>query len=244
VRIVTYNVRGFRDGRERVAAVVRGLHPDVLLLQESGPRRDLRRFAQDVGMRAAHDPWSPFRRRVKNAVLLADPWRFISVELVRFHGAPRWYPRGALIARVSAGDDDVRAVSTHFGLGGAERASQADSLLALAAPSAGEAVIVGGDLNATPDMRAVRRISATLTDVWPGAGHGPGPTFPAVAPAARIDYVFVGGQLQVIHARVATDDASNASDHLPVSVDLRLRGEAEGVDQDLVRERRPGFRKS
>jgi endonuclease/exonuclease/phosphatase (EEP) superfamily protein YafD len=85
-------------------------------------------------------------------------------------------------------------------------------------------VIVGGDLNATPDMRAVRRISATLTDVWPGAGHGPGPTFPAVAPAARIDYVFVVGHLQVMHARVATDDASNASDHLPVSVDLRLMG--------------------
>ena len=152
MRVVTYNVRGFRDGRERVAAVVRGLHPDVLLLQESGSRRDLRRFAQDVGMRAARDPWSPFRRRVKNAVLLADPWRFTSVELVRFHGAPRWYPRGALIARVSAGDDVVRAVSTHFGLGGAERASQADSLLALAAASEGGAVIVGGDLNATPDM--------------------------------------------------------------------------------------------
>ena len=85
-------------------------------------------------------------------------------------------------------------------------------------------MIVGGDLNATPDMRAVRRISAALTDVWPGAGHGQGPTFPAVAPAARIDYVFVGGRLEVMQARVATDDASNASDHLPVSVDLRLMG--------------------
>jgi endonuclease/exonuclease/phosphatase family metal-dependent hydrolase len=207
-----------------VAAVVRGLHPDVLLLQETGSRRDLCRFAQDVGMRAARDPWSPFRRRVKNAVLVADPWRFTSVELVRFHGTPRWYPRGALIARVSASDEVVRAVSTHFGLGGAERASQADRLVALAAPSEGGAVIVGGDLNATPDTRAVRRISAALTDVWPGAGHGEGPTFPAVAPAARIDYVFVSGQLQVLRARVATDDASNASDHLPVSVDLGLTG--------------------
>jgi endonuclease/exonuclease/phosphatase family metal-dependent hydrolase len=222
VRVVTYNVRGFRDGRERVAAVVRGLRPDVLLLQETGSRRDLRRFAQDVGMRAARDPWSPFRRRVKNAVLLADPWRFMSVELVRFHRAPRWYPRGALVALVSAGGDVVRAVSTHFGLGGEERGSQADRLVALAAPSEGGAVIVGGDLNATPDMRAVRRISAALTDVWPGAGHGQGPTFPAVAPTARIDYVFVGGQVQVMHARVETADASNASDHLPVSVDLRL----------------------
>ena len=229
MRVVTYNVRGFRDGRERVAAVVRGLRPDVLLLQETGSRRDLRRFAHDVGMRAARDPWSPFRRRVKNAVLLADPWRFTSVELVRFRGAPRWYPRGALVARATAGVDVVRTVSTHFGLGGAERAAQAESLVDLAAASDGGAVIVGGDLNATPDMRAVRRISAALRDAWTDAGHGPGPTFPAVAPAARIDYVFVGGQVQVMHARVATDDASSASDHLPVAVDLRLNAGEPGA---------------
>ena len=49
VRVVTYNVRGFRDGRRRVAAVVRELAPDVLLLQETGSRRDLRRFAAGGG---------------------------------------------------------------------------------------------------------------------------------------------------------------------------------------------------
>ena len=223
MRVVTYNVRGFRDGRGRVAAVVRGLRPDVLLLQETGSRRDLRRFADDVGMRAARDPWSPWRRRVKNAVLLADPWRFTSVELVRFDQTSRWYPRGALVARASADGEVVRAVSTHFGLGGSERSSQADRLVALATP-AGGAVIVGGDLNATSDTRAVRRISAALTDAWSDADHGQGPTFPAIAPAARIDYVFVGGPVEVMDARVVTTDASNASDHLPVAVDLRLTG--------------------
>ena len=222
MRVVTYNVRGFRDGRGRVAAVVRDLRPDVLLLQETGSRRDLRRFAHDVGMRAARDPWSPLRRRVKNAVLLADPWRFTSVELVRFRGAQRWYPRGALVVRATAGADVVRAVSTHFGLGGAERAAQAQSLVDLAASPDPGAVVVGGDLNATPDMRAVRRISAALRDAWTDAGHGPGPTFPAVTPAARIDYIFVSGRVRVMHARVATDEASSASDHLPVAVDLRL----------------------
>ena len=224
MRVVTYNVRGFRDGRERVAAVVRGLRPDVLLLQESGSRRDLRRFADEVGMRAARDPWSPFRRRVKNAVLLADPWRFMSVELVRFRGASRWYPRGALIARATTGVDVVRTVSTHFGLGGAERAAQAASLVDLAAAPDGGAVIVGGDLNATPDMRAIRRISSALRDAWTDVGHGPGPTFPAVAPAARIDYIFVGGRVEVLHARVAADSASSASDHLPLAADLRVNG--------------------
>jgi endonuclease/exonuclease/phosphatase family metal-dependent hydrolase len=223
VRVVTYNVRGFRDGRAHVATVVRGLAPDVLLLQETGSRRDLRRFARDVDMRAARDPWSPFRRRVKNAVLVRDPWRFASIELVRFPAGLPWYPRGALVARATTGRDTIRAVSTHFGLGGPERAAQAGSLLEVAAASDGAAVVVGGDLNATPDARAVRRIAEVLRDAWPDAGHGEGPTFPAVAPAARIDYVFVGDGVRVMHARVAIG-ASNASDHLPVAVDLHLTG--------------------
>jgi len=223
MRVVTYNVRGFRDGHEHVETVVRRLAPDVLLLQETGSRRTLRRFASDVDMRAARDPWSPFRRRVKNAVLLRDPWRFASTELIRFPEARRWYPRGALVARAASGAATVVAVSTHFGLGGAERVAQAGSLLEIAAASRGEAVIVGGDLNATPETRAVRLIAEALRDAWPDAGEGEGPTFPAVTPTARIDYLFVGDGARVTHVRVGTE-ASNASDHLPVVVDLILEG--------------------
>jgi endonuclease/exonuclease/phosphatase family metal-dependent hydrolase len=221
VRVVTYNVRGFRDGPERVAAVVRGLGPEVLLLQETGSRRGLRRFARHVDMRAAHDPWSPFRRRVKNAVLLGGPWRFTSIELIRFPATTRWYPRGALVARATAGRDTIVAVSTHFGLGGAERAAQAVALQGVVTDADGAAVIVGGDLNATPDARAVRRIADALRDAWAAAGRGDGPTFPAVAPSARIDYVFVGDGVRVTDARVGAS-ASKASDHLPVAVDLHL----------------------
>jgi endonuclease/exonuclease/phosphatase family metal-dependent hydrolase len=222
VRAVTYNVRGFRDGRGRVTAVVRELAPDVLLLQESGSRRDLRRFGDELGMRVARDPWSPLRRRVKNAVLLAEPWRFNSIELKRFPGARRWYPRGALVARATAGADAIWTVSVHFGLGGAERAGQSASLTDLVEALGGGVVIVGGDLNATPDMRAIARITATLRDAWSLAGHGEGPTFPAFAPAARIDYVFVGNGGTIVGARVGAEGASEASDHLPVAVDLRL----------------------
>lgn len=221
MRVMTYNVRGFRDGLERLATAVRQLAPDVLLLQETGSRGALRRFARHVDMRVAHDPWSPFRRRVKNAVLLADPWSFTSIELVRFPAAPRWYPRGALVTRATSGHNTVLAVSTHFGLGGAERATQAVALQGAATDADGAGVIVGGDLNATPDTRAVRRLADAFHDAWTAAGRGDGPTFPAVAPSARIDYVFVGEGIRVLDARVGTN-ASNASDHLPVVIDLRL----------------------
>jgi endonuclease/exonuclease/phosphatase family metal-dependent hydrolase len=222
VRVVTYNVRGFRDGRSRVAAVVRELAPDVLLLQETGSRRDLRRFAAETGMRAARDPASPLRRRVKNAVLVAEPWSFVSFRLERFVDARRRYPRGALIARASAGSDVVWAMSVHLGLDGAERASQAARVTELAAELGGGLVIVGGDLNATPAMGAIARIAGSLRDAWSEAGTGEGWTFPAAAPTARIDYVFVGEGGSIVGVKVGVEGAARASDHLPVAVDLRL----------------------
>ncbi len=172
-------------------------------------------------MRAAHDPWSPLRRRVKNAVLLAEPWLLASSRLERFAGARRWYPRGALVARVSAGSGDIWAISIHLGLDGAERARQAERVIDLVAGLDGGLAIVGGDLNATPDMRATARIAAALRDAWSQAGVGEGWTFPASAPTARIDYVFVGEGGSVVGATVGASGAATASDHLPVVVDLR-----------------------
>ena len=83
-------------------------------------------------------------------------------------------------------------------------------------------MIVGGDLNATPDMRATSRIADALRDAWAQAGEGEGWTFPAPAPTARIDYVFVGEGGSVVGATVGASGAAEASDHLPVAVDLRL----------------------
>lgn len=220
MRVVTYNVRGFRDGRHRVAAVVNSLQADVVLLQETGSRRALRRFASDVGMRAARDPWSPFQRRVKNAVLLAAPWHFISIELVRFGRATHWYPRGALVVRAATDEHTLCALSVHFGLDGAERGRQAGALQRLVAALDGDVVVAGGDLNATPDMQGPTRVAAELSDAWAEAGTGDGATFPASAPAVRIDYVFVADGPDITRAVVGGDGASEASDHLPVAIDL------------------------
>jgi len=222
VRVVSYNVRGFRDGLGRVVAVVRELAPDVLLLQETGSRRDLRRFVAETRLRAAHDPWSLLRRRVKNAVLLAEPWSLDSFRLERFADARRWYPRGALVARASAGSDRIWAISIHLGLDGAERARQAERVTHIVAELDGGLVIVGGDLNATPDLRATSRIADALRDAWALAGEGEGCTFPASTPTARIDYVFVGEGGSVVGAKVGAEGAAGASDHLPVAVDVRL----------------------
>ncbi len=43
--MLVYNVRGFRDGADRVASVVERFEPDFALLNESAGRWRLRRFA-------------------------------------------------------------------------------------------------------------------------------------------------------------------------------------------------------
>src|SRR3954464_7813645 len=99
---MTWNVHGLRSGVPAVARTIRSLEPDVLLLQESGPRMSLLRMGAMLGMQVANDPLSFPRRRVKNAVLVRFPWRLGSYRLHRFPRSARFYPRGGLLAGGSA----------------------------------------------------------------------------------------------------------------------------------------------
>jgi endonuclease/exonuclease/phosphatase family metal-dependent hydrolase len=220
--VMTYNVRAFRDGADRVAEVVARSTPDILLLQESGPRRALRRFAADVGMEAAGDPWSPLRRRVKDAVLARPPWRIVEHHQHRFAGSARFYPRGALVAQVGRAGRRVWAISIHLGLAPVERNAHVHELTDLCAGLAGGRIVIGGDLNATADERAVRWVSDRYWDAWATVSSGDGGwTFPAREPTARIDFLFAAAGLRVASARVP-ERAEDASDHLPVVAELEV----------------------
>lgn len=222
LRVVAYNVRGFRAGVARVAEAVRALDADVLLLQETGGRLALRRFGRAVGMAVAADPPSPFRRRVKDAVLARPPWRLGQHRLHRFPGSAPWHPRGALVALLLGPGGGLWAASVHLGLRPAERRRHAGFLrrvvMALEGP-----VVVGGDLNEGPEGRAAALLREVLVDAWEAAGGGPGETYPAGAPSARIDHVYVGPGVRVRSARVPDGPAFlEASDHRPVVVDLEV----------------------
>jgi endonuclease/exonuclease/phosphatase family metal-dependent hydrolase len=224
LRVVAYNVRGFRDGPQEVAAVLRRLRPDLLLLNETGPRRRLRRLARSVDMEVAADPWSPFRRRVKNAVLVRAPWRVVEHRLVRFGRSRRWYPRGALLATIETPDARALAVSVHLGLHPLERRRHAGELIALVRNGANP-VVLGGDLNERPDGKAVALLAERLRDAWRLGDEVAGETFPAKEPTARIDYLFVSEDVRVERAMVPpTPDVRTASDHRPVVIEVTLPG--------------------
>ena len=224
VCVVVYNVRGLRDGSERLVRLVGRFRPDVLLLNETGGRWRLRRFAKALGMDLASDPWSPLHRRVKDAVLVRPPWWIAGHRQHRFKGGPWLYPRGAFVAMLERGDARLCAISMHLGLHPRERLAHARALAALV-DGVDAPIVVGGDLNEKPDGRAVGFLSERFRDAWLLGGDAEGETFPADEPTARVDYLLVSGGIVVERVLVPPGpDARGASDHRPLVAEFTLPG--------------------
>lgn len=223
---MTYNLRGLRHGVGRVAEAIASQAPDVVLVQESGPRRKFRRLGETLSMRPASDPPTPFRRRIKNAILVRPPLEISSSRLHRFSRGQLWYPRGALVASVTGPAVSLSAVSVHLGTRPRDRRRHGRELLAVAR-ALGSSLVLGGDLNEAPDGATASRIAAELVDAWARAGSGAGETIIAWDRRARIDYVFVSRDVRPLACRVPDEPVvAPASDHLPVVADLMISSRA------------------
>jgi endonuclease/exonuclease/phosphatase family metal-dependent hydrolase len=244
LRVLVYNVKGFRFGVDRVAAVLGEHEPDVAMLNECGTGRKLGRLARAAEMDAAAPRLWPLIRTVRNAVLVRPPWRLVAFHLHRFERSKPFHPRGALVAQVGRTGFRVSALSVHLGLSPQERRRHAEELtdLTLALPGP---FLVGGDLNEGPEGKSAGWIAARMWDAWAaGGGTGAsgasasrgsglrtsdsrssgGATYPSELPTARIDYLFASEHFYVLDAEVPDGpDAREASDHLPLVVDVELR---------------------
>jgi endonuclease/exonuclease/phosphatase family metal-dependent hydrolase len=217
VRVGTWNLHGLRAGVDAALREVRRQELDVLLVQESGSRKDGRALGERLGWVACLDPPAFPRRRVRNAVLLRPGLvRSVRSRLERLSPGSFLAPRGALLAEL---DERWAVTSVHLGLDAQERGRHVRQLLGLRGVT-GERSVLGGDLNAEPDAPGPAAVRRHLTDVWEEVGAGPGATFPARAPTARIDYVFVGAAVRALRAWTA--GSPEISDHLMVVADLRV----------------------
>ena len=222
LRVVTYNVRGFRDDLVALDRTIRSLAPDVLVLNETGARWRLRRFAGRLDLEVASDPWSPFRRRAKDAVLVRAPWRIREHRQQRFSGSRFLYPRAALLAKLERDEVPLWVVAIHLGLRPAERRDHAHQLLRTL-DEIRDPVIVAGDTNEFAGGKAMTMLAERFPDAWARGGQGPGETIPAREPTSRIDYVFTSPGIAVERAWVPqTPEVARASDHRPVVADLEL----------------------
>ena len=218
---MVYNVHGLRAGVGRIADALAPVEPDLVLLQECGPRRRVCKLAGSLEMDFVSSHRGLFAR-IRNAVLFRRPWRLTSVDVRDFSREGRRIPRGFIALRLRTIDANLTAVSAHFGLSDAERVRHAGELTDYLAGVA-EPLVVGADVNEDPDRPAARWLADRLFDAFSAAPVGAGETFPAASPAARIDYLFVNQEVQVVRARVLDDPGlSSTSDHLPVLVDATL----------------------
>jgi endonuclease/exonuclease/phosphatase family metal-dependent hydrolase len=222
IRVATYNVQSFRAGIDAVAGILAAEEPDLVFVQECGPKRKVRALARSLEMdvESSHRPFS----RVRNAVLSRPPWRVFGADVGRFTQEGRTSPRGFVAARLQRMGMPLTAVSAHLGLSPREREAHAKELTDWIGGAEG-GVVVGLDLNEGPGSPATKWLGDRLFDAFAHAGRGPGETFPARIPTARIDYLFASGDIRPLRAWVSTaPEVVTASDHRPVFADLELEG--------------------
>jgi endonuclease/exonuclease/phosphatase family metal-dependent hydrolase len=240
LRVATFNIHhgAGLDGLvdlERIARVVEDGDAQVVGLQEVdrhfGARSDFvdqaTWLAERLGMHVVFganldlDPLTPEapRRQYGTAILSRyriREWR--NTLLPRPEGGEQ---RGLLEALVRVRGVRVRVFNTHL-----QHNSQVERLAQIARirevlGQTEESLVLLGDLNAIPASPEIAAITDDLVDAWAQAGVGDGFTYDAASPHARIDYVLSSPD---VVARTATVVATDASDHLPVVVDLALPG--------------------
>jgi endonuclease/exonuclease/phosphatase family metal-dependent hydrolase len=116
----------------------------------------------------------------------------------------------------------VWAVSVHLGLRPVERLRHAEQL-SDALRGLGGPIVLGGDLNETPEHAAASFLAERYWDAWLLGGDVAGETFPSSDPTARIDYLFVSEGVRVDRVVVPADEEARlASDHRPLVAELVL----------------------
>lgn len=248
LRVMTYNVHSCRgmDGKlapRRIARVIARYAPDVVALQELDVRRErtggIDQAAKIARLLAMEYHFHPAihleEERYGDAILSHLPMHLVKTDILPgpppgttnpFNPAAN-EPRGALWVEIEFEGRKVQILTTHLGLGKAERLRQVDALLGhgwLGNPRCKGPRILMGDFNALPNSAECKRLSGHLHDAQLHMeGHRPRGTFYSRMPKARIDYIFMERHMAVKRILVPSSELTRtASDHLPLIADLKI----------------------
>ncbi|MFO0570240.1 MAG: endonuclease/exonuclease/phosphatase family protein [Polyangiaceae bacterium] len=239
-RVVSWNIHkgiGGLDRRyriERISELLSSFEVDFALLQEvasdlprAGHHAQVELLAEALGL--AHTGYFPQHAFVRggygNAILSRHPLTDLH-EIDLTIGTRK--KRGALLARARMRHGrhtrSLLFCSLHLGLAGSERGEQLGRFLA-SEPFRGlhrrTPIVLGGDLN---DLYGTLGPRFLEPEGFRRAG-GLVNTFPAWLPLRPLDGVFVRGDARVVGAGAPSRGLARvASDHLPVVVDVELRG--------------------
>jgi len=236
VRVLVYNIHAGKDAAgepnlDRVAALIRFLEVDVVLLQEvdrgterSGRVDQLGELTGGTGMHGAFGKTLDYQGGDYGIAVLSR-WPILSDTLVRLRVEPpqeraggSYEPRGALHVLIDAPGGLVHVINTHLDPSADDgyRIQEARTVRRIAEAAWADVprVLVGGDFNSEPGSRVARLLAqGFLQDAWPGCGEDPGLTYPASGPVKRIDYLLISSAFTCLGAEVV---ATETSDHRPV----------------------------
>jgi endonuclease/exonuclease/phosphatase (EEP) superfamily protein YafD len=238
VTVMTYNVGGARSGPEDALRVIQPERPQLLALQEVGPRRaagrDLVSRLEAAGYQCEHRPYYA-DTTFGVAVCVLPPVRLIEAQRRTYREHGEW---SYLFAEIAWQGRVVNMVVPHllsYRIGDVEdhltilrrvvRASrwhrQETAALLELIRGFHDPTVMAGDFNSTPEHAIHARLRRRMRDAFRSAGFGFGTTYRYLLPI-RIDYVYVGPQLEVLDARVGL---AGPSDHRPVIARVRLSGQ-------------------
>ncbi|MCF1432417.1 EEP domain-containing protein [Agrobacterium vitis] len=240
-RLLTYNIHSCigtdrRLDPARIAEVVAATEADIVCLQEVDVGRNRTSGIDQADVIAGyltmqshfHSALNVAEERYGDALLTRFPTRIVQQGMLPSRGEQR----GALLVEVSIGKISVNVCVTHFGLRAGERAEQARALLGVEwlGPllEADAPIVVAADLNAVPNSKAFKLLTARLADATKANLKSDSlsrskPTFPSRFPFLRLDHVLISGGLNILEARVIdTPLARRASDHLPLLVTMQI----------------------
>ena len=238
LRVMVYNIHAGKDAAgvdnlERVATLIRETAADVVLLQEVD--RNTRRsggidqpavLSRLTGLRVAFGR-SLLYQGGDYGIAVLSRWPIASHRTIPLPVQPpqdrsgsTHEPRVALEVTIVSPAGPLKVVNTHIDASRDDRWRRQEIATVLAVvDSLRGMVLLGGDLNSTPEGEIQRTVRARgLRDAWLECGRGKEPagmTFPADSAVKRIDYLYFNDPTRCSTAEVIR---TSASDHRPLLV--------------------------
>lgn len=228
LRLASYNLHKCRGmtgphAPERNLRVIADLKADIIALQEVDFRRGKRPEALPRLQIEAATGMVPaiFTGTGSDSLgwhgqtILLRP-ELAEVAHVRRLPLPGIEPRGALALRLPG----VTIVAVHLGLIRSSRRAQLARIIAQLGRIGHDRLVLTGDFNEWHDVRGLEPLD-------PMQVIAPGPSWPAPFPRLRYDRIAISTGIEVLDCGVWDSEmARQASDHLPIWADIRLRPHA------------------
>ena len=240
VRILIYNIHAGKDAAgvdnlAGVASIVAETRADIALLQEvdQGTRRSgnvdqpavlaaLTGFHVAFGSALDYDGGEYGVATLSRWPITHDTLIHLPVDPPQERAGGSREPRGALRADIASPLGALTIFNTHIDASREDtwRRQEARVLATLVAAARAQRphVLLGGDLNSTPESAVQEGLRATgLRDAFAECGRGDGLTYPADSAIKRIDYLYLTGGMRCTVAEVPV---TRVSDHRPLLVEV------------------------